>query len=86
MEESEVHDLIAEVLAGACAAAAVYFVLEKSPAVKEIAARVPRLGWRSDDEEHPPMLARLIVGALSTIVFRSTFGLTRMAAREVLPS
>jgi hypothetical protein len=47
---------------------------------------VPRLGWKPDDEDNPPILARLIVGALSTVVFRSIFGLTRMGARKLLPT
>ena len=86
MERSDIDDLIAEALAGACAAVAVSLVLEKSPAVKKLGEKVPRLGWRPDDEEHPPILARLIVGALSTLVFRSVFGLTRAGARKLLPT
>lgn len=78
MDRSDSYDLIAEALAGACAAVAVALVLEKSPAVKEISDRVPRLGWRPNDEDHPPILAR----ALSTVIFRSVFGLTRAAAKK----
>ena len=86
MERSDIDDLIAEALAGACAAVAVALVLEKSPAVKKISDKVPRLGWRPDDEEHPPILARLLAGAVSTVIFRSVFGLTRLAARKLLPT
>jgi hypothetical protein len=86
MDHSDIDDLIAEALAGACAALAVALVFQKSPAVKEIAGHVPRLGWKPDDEDNPPILARLIVGALSTVVFRSIFGLTRMGARKLLPT
>jgi hypothetical protein len=82
MDRSDAYDLIAEGLAGACAAIAVALVFQKSPAVKEISNHVPRMGWRPDDEENPPILARLIVGALSTIIFRSVFGLTRAAAQK----
>ncbi|MBW3559179.1 MAG: hypothetical protein KY446_06090 [Proteobacteria bacterium] len=84
MERSDIHDLIAEAAAGACAALAVALVLQKSPAVKEIASRVPRLGWKPNDQEDPPILARLAAGALSTLIFRSVFSLTRTAARQVL--
>jgi hypothetical protein len=84
MDRSDAADLVAEALAGACAAVAVALVLQKSPAVKEIAGHVPRLGWKADDEDNPPILARLIAGALSTIIFRSVFSLTRTAARQAI--
>jgi hypothetical protein len=84
MDRSDAADLISEALAGACAAVAVALVFQKSPAVQEISDRVPRLGWKPDDEENPPILARLIVGAFSTIIFRSVFGLTRAGARKLL--
>lgn len=86
MDRSDIDDLIAETLAGACAALAVALVLQKSPAVEKIADKVPRLGWRPDDREHPPILARLIAGAISTVIFRSVFGLTRLGARKLLPT
>jgi hypothetical protein len=76
-------DLIAEAVAGACAAVATAVVLDRSP-VKEAAAEMPRLGWKPDDEENPPILARLLLGALATIVFRSVFSVTRAAAKQVV--
>ena len=79
-------DLIAEALAGACAAVAVVLVLDKSQVVKRAADRVPRLGWKPDDEENPPLLARLVGTLVATIVFRSTFSVTRSAAHKLLPS
>lgn len=84
MDRSDAYDLIAEALAGACAAVAVALVFQKSPAVEKIADKVPRLGWKTDDEENPPILARLIVGAFSTVIFRSVFGLVRVGARKIL--
>ena len=86
MDRSDIDDLIAEALAGACAAVAVALVLQKSDAMKEIAARVPRLGWHVNEEDDPPILARLIAGALSTVIFRSVFSLARTTARKALPT
>jgi hypothetical protein len=77
-------DLIAEAIAGACAAVAVAVVMDRSEPVKRAASRVPRLGWRPDDEENPPILARLLGTLVATLVFRSTFGLTRAAAKQVV--
>ena len=77
-------DLIAEAIAGACAAVVVAIVLDKSEVVKKAAHRVPRLGWKTDDEENPPILARLIGTVVATLVFRSTFSVTRNAAQAVV--
>ncbi len=77
-------DLIAEAIAGACAAVAVAVIMDRADPVKQAAAKVPRLGWKPDDEENPPILARLLAGALATIVFRSTFSLTRTLAKQVV--
>jgi hypothetical protein len=77
-------DLVAEAIAGACAAVAVAVVMDRVDPVKEAAGRVPRLGWKPDDEENPPILARLLAGALATIVFRSTFSVTRTLAKQVV--
>jgi hypothetical protein len=84
MDQSDIHDLIAEAAAGACAAVAVALILDKSDAMKHLAAKVPRMGWKADDEDNPPILARLLAGALSTIIFRSTFSVTRTLARRAL--
>ena len=84
MERSDIADLAAEALAGACAAVAVAVILDKSEGTKKIAQKVPRLGWKGDDQQNPPVLARLIAGALASIIFRSTFSVTRTAARSVL--
>jgi hypothetical protein len=77
-------DLIAEAIAGACAAVAVAVVLDKSEVVKRAAGKVPRLGWRSEDTESPPLLARLLGTIVASIVFRSTFSVTRNAAQQVV--
>ena len=77
-------DLIAEAIAGACAAVAVALVLDKSEVVKKAATRVPRLGWKTSDTENPPILARLLGTLVATIVFRSTFSVTRGAAQQVM--
>jgi hypothetical protein len=77
-------DLFAEALAGACAAVATAVVLDRVDPVKHAAAKVPRLGWKTHHEENPPILARLLAGALATIVFRSTFSITRTAAKQVV--
>ena len=77
-------DLVAEAIAGACAAVAVAVVLDRSEVVKKAAHRVPRLGWKTDDEENPPILARLLGTLVATIVFRSTFHVTRAAAQQVV--
>jgi len=77
-------DLIAEAIAGACASLAVALVLDKSDVVKRAAARVPRLGWKSGDDDQPPILARLAGTLVATLVFRSTFSLTRNLARQVV--
>ena len=84
MERSDMSDLAAEALAGACAAVAVALILDKSEGVKKIAEKTPRLGWKANDQENPPILARLIAGALASIIFRSTFSVTRAAAKQVL--
>ncbi len=84
MDKSDAADLVSEALAGACAAVSVALALEKSGALKEIANKVPRLGWKPDDDDHPPILARLIGGALATVIFRSVFSLTRAAARKAI--
>ena len=77
-------DLIAEAIAGACAAVAAVLVMEKSDVVKRTAAKVPRLGWNTRRPEEPPILARLAGTVLATIVFRSTFSVTRTLAARVL--
>ena len=77
-------DLIAEAIAGACAAVAVTLVMDRSEVVKRAASRVPRLGWRPDDEQNPPILARLLGTIVATLVFRSTFSVTRTAAKQVV--
>ena len=77
-------DLIAEALAGACAAVVVAIVLERSEVVKKAAHRVPRVGWNTSDEENPPILARLLGTVVATLVFRSTFSVTRAAAKQVV--
>jgi hypothetical protein len=71
MDRSDISDLVAEAAAGACAALAVALVLDKSDAVRRISDHVPRLGWKTHSDD-PPILARLLAGALATIVFRST--------------
>ena len=63
---------------------AVAVVMDRVEPVKQAAGKVPRLGWKPDDEENPPILARLLAGALATIVFRSTFALTRTAAKQLI--
>jgi hypothetical protein len=77
-------DLIAEAVAGACAAVVVAIVLDKSEVVKKAATRVPRLGWKADDEENPPILARLLGTLVATIVFRSTFSVARNTAKALM--
>lgn len=77
-------DLIAEALAGACASVAVAVVLDRVDPVKQAAGKVPRLGWKPDETDSPPILARLLAGALATLVFRSTFSLTRTAVKQVV--
>ena len=77
-------DLIAETIAGACAALATALVLDRSDVVKRAAARVPRLGWKTSDEDQPPILARIAGTLVATIVFRSTFSVTRSLARQVV--
>ena len=77
-------DLIAEALAGACAALATAVVLDKSDVVKRAAGRVPRMGWKADHPEDPPILARIVGTVVASVVFRSTFSLTRNAAKVVL--
>lgn len=84
MDRSDISDLVAEAAAGACAALAVAILLDKSDVMKQITAKVPRLGWKAEDEDHPPILARLVGGALATLVFRSTFSATRTLARRAL--
>jgi hypothetical protein len=76
-------DLIAEAVAGACAAVATAVILDRDP-VKSAAAKMPRLGWKPDSSEDPPILARLLTGALATIIFRSTFSLTRAATKQIV--
>ena len=77
-------DLIAEAIAGACAAVAVALVLDKSQVVKKAADRVPRLGWMTSEPDQPPILARLLGTLVATVVFRSTFSITRTAAKQVV--
>jgi hypothetical protein len=77
-------DYIAETIAGACAALATVFVLDRSEVVKHAAAKVPRLGWKPDEEEEPPILARLAGTLVATIVFRSTFSVTRSLAKQLM--
>ena len=77
-------DLVSEAIAGACAAVAVVLVLEKSDVVHRAAARVPRLGWKPDATDEPPILARLAGTLIATIVFRSTFSVTRTLAQRVI--
>ena len=77
-------DLLAEAVAGACAAVAVAVVLDRSQVVKKAAARVPRLGWKTSDTDQPPILARLLGTLVATVVFRSTFSVTRTAAKQVV--
>ena len=77
-------DLIAEAIAGACAAVAVAVVMDRVEVVKRAAGHVPRLGWRPDDEENPPILARLLGTLVATIVFRSTFSVTRSLAKQIV--
>ena len=77
-------DLIAEALAGACAAVVASIVLDKSDVVKRAANRVPRLGWKANHPEEPPLLARIAGTVVASIVFRSTFSLTRNAAKGLL--
>ena len=77
-------DLIAEAIAGACAAVAVAVVLDRVDVVKTAANKVPRLGWKVDDTDSPPILARLLTSVLATIVFRSTFSVTRTVAGKVV--
>lgn len=76
-------DLIAEALAGACAAVATAVVLDRDP-LKDVAGHVPRLGWKPDEEDQPPILARLLTAALASLIFRSVFSVTRSAARRVV--
>jgi hypothetical protein len=76
-------DLIAEAIAGACAAVATTVVLDHDP-LKHLAAEVPRLGWKPDEADQPPILARLLTAAFASIVFRSIFSLTRSAAKAVV--
>ena len=73
-------DLLAEAVAGTCAAVAV--VLEHG-LVKRAAAWAPRLGWRTNHPDQP-ILARLLGTVVATVVFRSTFSVTRSAARQLL--
>ena len=77
-------DLIAEAVAGACAAVAVAIVLDKSDVVKRAARHVPRLGWKADDDESPPILARLLGTIVATLVFRSTFSVARNGAKSLM--
>jgi hypothetical protein len=77
-------DLIAEAIAGACAAVAASIVLDKSQVVKRTASKVPRLGWKTHHTEEPPLLARIVGTVLASIVFRSTFSLTRTLASKVV--
>src|SRR3712207_2106726 len=77
-------DLAAEAIAGAFASVAAAIILDRSQVVKRAAARVPRFGWKVKDMDQPPMLARLVGTAVATIVFRSTFSVTRTAARKAL--
>lgn len=83
MNRSDYADLAAEAAAGACAALAVALVLEKSDVMKRVSDRVPRFGWKTNGED-PPIAARLLGGALATIIFRSTFSVTRTLARRAL--
>jgi hypothetical protein len=78
------YDLAAEAIAGACASVAAAVILDRSQVVKRAAARVPRFGWKPSDLDTPPLLARVAGTVVATIVFRSTFSLTRTAARKVL--
>jgi hypothetical protein len=78
------NDLIAEALAGAAASVAAAVILERSNVVKRAASRVPRFGWRTHHLDQPPLLARLLGTVVATVVFRSTFSLTRTAARKAL--
>ena len=78
------YDLAAEAIAGAAASVAAAVILDRSQVVKRAAARVPRFGWKVSELEQPPLLARLAGTAVATIVFRTTFSLTRTAARKVL--
>ncbi|HEX8568953.1 MAG TPA: hypothetical protein VF699_03390 [Caulobacteraceae bacterium] len=77
-------DLIAEALAGACAAVVAAIVLDKSDVVKRAANHVPRLGWKTNDRENPPLLARIVGTVVASIVFRSTFSATRNLAKQVV--
>ena len=77
-------DLISEAIAGACAAVAVVLVLDKSDVVQRAANRVPRLGWKTSDEDEPPILARLLGTLVATVVFRSTFSVTRSVAHKLV--
>ena len=77
-------DLAAEAIAGACASVAAAVILDRSQVVKRAAAHVPRFGWKASELDQPPMLARLVGTAVATIVFRSTFSVTRSAAHRML--
>ncbi len=77
-------DLIAEAVAGACASLATAVILDRVDVVHDLAAKVPRLGWKPNENDEPPILARLITGALATIIFRSTFSVTRTLAKQVM--
>ena len=77
-------DLISEAIAGACASVAVAVVLDKVDVVHDFAGKVPRLGWKPNETDQPPILARLLAGAVATIIFRSTFSVTRSLAKQVI--
>ena len=45
---------------------------------------MPRLGWKANDRETPPLLARILGTVVASFVFRSTFSVTRNAAKALM--